>query len=31
MKLGKLKAAYEAGLLTDEEYSAKKAQVLESL
>jgi len=29
-KLQKLKAAFEAGLLTDQEYSAKKAQLLES-
>ena len=29
-KLMKLKAAFEAGLLTDQEYSAKKAQLLES-
>lgn len=31
VKLAKLKAAYEAGLLTDEEYSAKKATLLDSL
>jgi membrane protease subunit (stomatin/prohibitin family) len=31
VKLHKLKAAYEAGLLTDEEYSAKKATLLDSL
>ena len=30
VKLQKLKAAYEAGLLTDEEYSAKKATLLDS-
>jgi hypothetical protein len=30
VKLQKLKAAFEAGLLTDEEYSAKKATLLES-
>ncbi|HLT38176.1 MAG TPA: SHOCT domain-containing protein, partial [Enhygromyxa sp.] len=30
VKLQKLKAAYEAGLLTDEEYSAKKATLLDT-